>query len=522
MFHHRIINHKNIYFFGLIILICGLPLSVFLMSMSQFVLIINWILELHFKNKWEKIKQNPSILLFSSIYILHLIGMLYSSWGKDYMDYALNDLRIKLPILLLPLIIGTTEPLNKKEIKILLYLFILSVFIGTLFTNVRLLSPIPLIDFRLASSFISHIRFSLMMTLSIFIILFYLSQDSIHLTIKLLYFLLIAWFLFSMIMLKSLTGLILLYFTGLVLLIIYFKHLNNLLRIALVTFLLCVVIYSYLYISKIYNDFYHINTIQQTHLPSVTKNGFPYFNDTTQKEYENGFPIWTKICYQELKSSWNKRSSLPYDSLDNKQNKLYITLIRYLTSKGLSKDSDGLSKLSDKEIRLIENGIANVVYSKKMGLYSRIYEVIWEIDHYKKYHDPNGQSVVQRLEFFKTGLLIFKEHTWFGVGTADVEQSFNKMYLTMNSKLDPKNYLRAHNQYLTFLLTFGIFGFIWIMFVLFYIPYKVKRYHNYLFLSTFLISMLSWFNEDTLETQAGVTFFTVFYLLFIFGMRDDK
>jgi len=38
----------------------------------------------------------------------------------------------------------------------------------------------------------------------------------------------------------------------------------------------------------------------------------------------------------------------------------------------------------------------------------------------------------------------------------------------------------------------------------------------------FCIALLSMLNEDTLETQAGVTFFAFFYCFFIWGKEDKQ
>ena len=52
-----------------------------------------------------------------------------------------------------------------------------------------------------------------------------------------------------------------------------------------------------------------------------------------------------------------------------------------------------------------------------------------------------------------------------------------------------------------------------------------KHYENkqkdYWFMMFFFIAFLSMLNEDTLETHAGVTFFSYFYSLFLFA-RDNK
>jgi len=71
------------------------------------------------------------------------------------------------------------------------------------------------------------------------------------------------------------------------------------------------------------------------------------------------------------------------------------------------------------------------------------------------------------------------------------------------------------------LLTFGIFGFIWLIFALFYPAIKEKGFNDFLFTILFLIIIISFINEDTFETQAGVTFFIIFYSVFIFGKEKQ-
>jgi O-antigen ligase len=79
--------------------------------------------------------------------------------------------------------------------------------------------------------------------------------------------------------------------------------------------------------------------------------------------------------------------------------------------------------------------------------------------------------------------------------------------------------LRAHNQFLTIFAAFGIFGLLWFLATLILPPLILKVRRDYYFNFFLVISILSMLNEDTLETQAGVTFFAFFYVIFLFG-RD--
>jgi len=97
-----------------------------------------------------------------------------------------------------------------------------------------------------------------------------------------------------------------------------------------------------------------------------------------------------------------------------------------------------------------------------------------------------------------------------------VQLAFNEQYNSLPFNIDTKYQLRAHNQYLTMAITFGIFGLIYFVLTLFsglqILPYA----KSYLFLGFFIILMVSMLDEDTLETQFGVTFAAYFYFLFLF------
>ena len=167
--------------------------------------------------------------------------------------------------------------------------------------------------------------------------------------------------------------------------------------------------------------------------------------------------------------------------------------------------------------------MANYIYEKKYALYPRIYDIIWQIDVYKKGLNPAGNSITLRVELAKNGIDIIRNNFWFGVGTGDVKKAINDQFETNKSKLPQKYRLRAHNLYITFFLTFGLVGSILIWFCIFYPVFKLRGFRRFLFSIFFVIALLSFVNEDTLETHIGITFFSYFYSLFLFGINiNDK
>ncbi|MFC2150952.1 O-antigen ligase family protein [Bacteroidota bacterium] len=513
-------NHGKLYYLGLILTAICLPLSKFALSVSMIVLISNWLLELDFKRKWEEIKANKSILIFTGIFIVHLIWLIHTSNFK----YAFHDLGNKAILILYPIIIGTSKKLSIRELKRILIWFSISVVVSTIISTLILVGIIEysIQSIRNISLFMSHIRLSLLVNISIFslgYILFSGRFENKNLEI-IIYAIFIVWLIIFLFLLKSFTGLgvfIITFF--LVLGFVSFKIKNLIprlfLQLGLITIFLLIASFLTHSISKFYTKEY----IDFERLDKYTESGNEYEVPKVNEVLENGNHVWVYVCPKELKQEWSKLSSIPYEGLDKKEQEIQYTILRYLASKGYRKDSAGLSKLSQNDIKNIENGIANYIFEDKYALYPKIYEVLWQIDRYRKGYPVLGSSVTLRLVFFKTAIDIIDNNFWFGVGTGDVQDAFDMQYELNKSQLPDQNRLRAHNQYITFFLTFGFVGFILLFFSMLYPVFKLKGYKNYLFVVVLVIALLSFINEDTLETQIGITFFTFFYSLFLFGSK---
>jgi len=319
-----------------------------------------------------------------------------------------------------------------------------------------------------------------------------------------------------MIQLQMATGLICLFMVGCLLGMVYvIKHLS---KIGLVV---CVIViplfaFSLVKISMSYLSIFEPNQMSSKNLLlKTTRNGRSYTHDTTFKLAENGYLTSINICDEELKTEWNKVSSLDYNGKDKKGNDLRYTLWRYLASKGYFKDSVGVSLLNKQDITRIEDGQTNYLYNINGGLNSKWRELVWGYELYKRGANSSGQSVMMRLEFWKTGWNIVRLHPWFGVGTGDIQDAYDQMYTILNSNLDAVWRLRCHNQYLAITVAFGFFGLIIFLVYLFYPVFVLKKHLHDLYWPFFAIFILSFITEDTLETQAGVTSFIFFQSLFL-------
>ena len=512
------LTNKNIFLFGLFLVIVGMPLSKFLMSVGQFLLLANWIFEGDFKRKWQVMKTSKVLWVVSGFYLLHLVGLL---WTSDF-AYAANDLKIKLPLLWFPLLFITSKhEISKKEIESLLWFFTTSVFIASIVCTMVWLgyTKHKVVDIRDISIFNSHIRFALMIDLVICFLLYDFFKTG-NLFLYVLKIALITWLIVFLGIMQSFTGIVILAVVLVFYSLLFLKKLRKpFLKISAFTLMGIVASFIiYLVIKEIKEQQVPAKQVNRLY---QTKNGNYYYNDLLNNEVENGNLIWTNICVKELESNWNTRSSINFLDKDKKGNPINSTLIRYMSSKGLNKDAEGIYALTDKDVGLIEEGITNYLYTNKSGLENRIHEFIYEYEAFKRGKNPTGHSFLMRLEFWRIGWQIFKRNPIYGVGTGDMQRAYNNQYKISGTKLSEDWWKRSHNQFMAVTIGFGIIGLVVFLFYLFYPPINIKNKH-YLFSAFFIISLLSMLNEDTLETQAGVTFFGFFFgfLMFVDSTKN--
>ena len=528
----------------------SLPLSRYLMSVSQFflsgVLILEFISAERTKSFYGKYsgisgvlltlpvglywvaesiynifrkflrKENLPAIVFFSLYLLHALGLLFT---VDF-DYAMKDLRVKLPLLVLPIIFTISEPLNRRKFSTLMLFFSASVVVAT-FISIYILLTRDVDSMRDISVFISHIRFGLLISIAIFSLAYFATRrKEFNAYARLGFLAALAWLVFYLLLSASITGIVVLLVAVFVMAIHYTLRKKNIYsRIATVTLLLTPVVIL-VYIMGVIADVYKVHRVDFSSLETKTPLGSAYWHDTTNLQTENGYYIWIYIATDEMRKAWNERSTFDFDGKDKKGQELKFTLIRFLTSKGLRKDAMGVKALSPADIALVEDGEASAHYHERGGLYVRLYKTIWEIQQYLLSGNPSGHSAMQRIEYWKTSWLIIRQNPVVGVGTGDMNIAFEKQYEIMNSPLQPEFRWRSHNQFLSITVGFGFIGFIWFWVVLLYPPIKSRRMTDYFYLAFFVIMMVSMLSEDTIETQTGVTIFAFFTSLFLFGKEE--
>jgi hypothetical protein len=512
----------SLYYTGLIALAAGLPFWLLLISISQFILLGAWLIDGRLKEKLHHAFTNKVFLVVAGIYILHIAGLAFTTDFK----FAFDDLRIKLPLLLLPLVICTMPALPKQKFDFILKTVLVSTLASTLCsTAVWLgLTSVEVHDIRDIAIFVSHIRLSLLIGICLVIIVYFLRSKEKPFT-RTAYYLLAAWFIIFLFILQSLTGIV-------ILMVLCLLHLittawNT--RVAWMKVSVMVVIAGVIAGCSFLYHYIFIDSVKKTEVsPSMmhhrTALGNTYVHKPDYYETENGNPVWINISEEELASAWNKRSNLNYNGPDKRNQELRATLIRFLASKNLLRDASGVNALSDNEVIAVENGIANVNFIDGSSVILRIKQLAWEYRSFYYSGNSSGHSIMQRLEFWKSALYIFKKQPLTGTGTGDVKREYALAYDEMHSSLLPNFRLRAHNQYITMFVTFGVLGGVYFIFAMLYPWFRLRKRNDILYTGFLIIILLSMITEDTPESQAGVSIMAFFNSLFLFhqyGRRSD-
>lgn len=514
-------RRENLFFFLLLLTAAVFPYSEALVSISIGLLLFQALTFRSWNHPTVKKRSLKIALLPFSIFGLYIAGTLFT---KDF-SFALYELKKVIFWLVVPLAVILSPQLPDKKLYRVLGVFVISVTIASFIITGKIIlnDYFKLNGFR-SFSIISHIRYSFQVVLSLIIVAwFIIKHKQLRLTFNPIFlFALFIWLVVFLFLLKSLLGIISFLGTVTIALVLYIMKLRNRqVKYTLVAALLALVIIPAFYTGKVYIDYYDFKDVNPEEVERRTQSGNFYHHDFKENARENGYLVFIYICEEELRKEWNKRSEIKYgDNLNGYP--LSSTLIRYLTSLGYRKDSVGINRLSPKDIKLIEQGVTNYKFDNRLfSIYPRIYETIWELDNYFRTDNPNNKSLAQRIEFVKASLLLIKENTWLGIGTGNWVIEYNKVYDRMDSKLDEEKRGPSHNQYLNYMVKFGIIGFLWILLAVLYPVFHMGHRRNFIFVFFLITIAFANLGDANLETHMGLSFFSFFYFLFLWNSTTE-
>jgi uncharacterized membrane protein YqjE len=503
---------QSVYLAGILLFVMGMPLSKAAMSIALLILAVHWLLSRGYRYVPSiQTPQGKAFLLFLLIPVIHIIGL---SFTTDF-QFALKDLRIKMPLLLLPLFIVTGPKITQRQFVMIFYVFVAAVLAGTLW-GLRIYLVDNPVNARDITPFISHIRFSLMVTLATVVaggIAFRREENGL---IRIGAALIAVWFAVFLLLLESLTGVFTFVLVIVMILVVTaFRGRKRWLKIGSIMLLLLIAGGGVALYHKASREFKPTLVQHPDELEPRTARNHLYMHDLSSPVNENGNLVWIYVCKEEMREIWNTRSIYPFDGTLPNGSYTSDVLLRFLSSKGLRKDAEGVSSLTDDDIASVERGITNYRYEQWSGMRKRYDQLKWEYWNYAAGGDARGHSLMQRLELWRVGLDLAGDHLLTGVGTGDLKNEFASRLELRESSLSGTK-LRAHNQYITILITFGLPGFFLFIAAL-TLPLLLRSARIGIEFSAFLIiALTSMLIEDTLETQAGVSFFAFFYALWLF------
>jgi O-antigen ligase len=498
--------HRFFFLFGVVTLGFGIMLGAVPTSVPQFILLINWLLEGGFTDKWRRLRHNRMFWALELVFAMHLIGLVYSS----DISLGLKDIQIKLPLFILPLVFFSSAPLTRKEIILTLQAFLLGCFVNTAWCLVYSFGLHANEIGRNTSRFMSHIRLGLYLNMAI-LICAHLYKTKVWNSRSFVYVFAAIYFMAVLFLLGLATGVIILALLFFMAGIYSIRKLQFVYKIGLVLVFGAFAFLGWNFVWDVYaQQVIPRNAINNKIMNrSVAGNTYIYLDSVGRRE--NGYYIHRNIQLEELQRTWKLRCPDDTFSYKSKHNmRRYEALIRYLAGRGLNKDSVGVMALSKEDVLNIKRNVPNHLYNSWSFMHQRVYELVNEFDDVKAHRNINGNSVTMRYYFWKAALFAIKTNFWFGVGSGDVQLAMEESYVSSDSPLQPNWYKRPHNQFLTIALAFGFTGLAVFLFSLIYPPFKLKRRLAMIYFGFMLVYVMSFLSEDTLETQAGATFFAFF------------
>jgi len=235
---------------------------------------------------------------------------------------------------------------------------------------------------------------------------------------------------------------------------------------------------------------------QADQLPTHTDSGEPYIHRLNRTVTENGHFVWTHLAWGELRTAWAGRSDIPFADIE-------AALIRFLSSKGLSKDKEGMAALSEVEVQAVGRRVTSTVELEGGAWQKRWNRFKFDWGQWLDGSLSPDASVLARTVYLNVAFDAWYALPLFnkaiGAGSGSVEAEMEQGFIQSFPKWPPKGRKRPHNQYITLALALGAIGlglFLWAM---------VSMWAQASCRPGVLLLALSCLTEDTLETQAGVT-----------------
>ncbi len=301
--------HQTIHFTCLAVAAFSMPVSIWLLSAVSIAGAANWLLGGELRTKMRIFIGRRDMLI-----LLSLFGM-YLLWLANTSDFqgALHELKIKLPLLFFPVVIGSSFRVTSEHLRLMLFSFIAGcmVAVGAGYLALAGLWPVEVDDSRDLALFVQAIRLSILLNMGIFAAL-WLCFDSRSGSKTLRVILaaaaaVMALFLFHLL---SVTGvvlfIILLGGTGIYLSL---QRRHRTIGLAFLTAAAAVIAATVILMATTWHDLRIPSDPDANSLRQATLSGNSYTHYPEETLLENGHLVWINVCEEELRNEWNRRLS---------------------------------------------------------------------------------------------------------------------------------------------------------------------------------------------------------------------
>ncbi|MCL2328362.1 MAG: O-antigen ligase family protein [Bacteroidetes bacterium] len=488
-----------------------------MVTLSLILLAVFWLVQQPSKQNFKLLAERRMPLVIIACCLVFIVRCLWQLPSDD----TIGEIQRWAVFAVFMLIFGSMQSLNHRQFFAIVCIYTASVVICSVFNFVYfILNEASNVDVRRASIFMWYIRFVLFCLMGVAICVYYLLFQK-HIVLpryaKILFLCGFVWLVFYLIFIKSITG-----YVGLLilcLLSIYERIRQYKKYDFLVVFF---VIFTILGVRVGYEAHFFLNPdeIDIEKLDTHTKQGNKYWEFEQRGFIENGHWNNLYICRREIVDNWHLYSDVPLFETNVKGFAVYDNLKRYMTSKNLRKDAEGLAQLTAEDIRNIEKGYTNYRFTSQFKLSSRIYESLEEGYMKSKGSNSQGKSIMQRIVFWRVSFNVFLENKLFGSGPKYYQEKLHAHYAHIG--LDEKYWHQTHNQFLRILTTYGIVGFVCFVLTLLCIPIFSRKKMTMLSVAWYSIFVISMTNDDTLVSLYGIMFVSLFCGLFLCVQPDRK
>jgi len=454
-----IIRSKKIAFYLLLLCSIGIGLQLGFYKISILALLLQWMISAGFKQKIIKLRQNNFAIGMIALYFMYVLSLLWS----DNIEFALIDLLLKTPILILPLVlVESQQNLSKKQINQILLSFAFSVLALNLFCLIN--GYISYIDSGEINEFFygyltvnMHSSYQAMFTCFSIVIFIYLRLKEKIISNWMMLAAIFLQMIFIFLLSSRMQILIMTVLAPSFLVVHYYmkrKLILGFLYVALIFFFAKLIVSTPSVLNHRYKKTVsHINSI-----------GVDNDNSDPRKF------IWGEGL-KVIKNNWLIGTGVG-DAKD-------VLVERYLR---LTLKNPNFEFLMDSAIYQIEQNQKTIVYVREKAKLNKT--------TYEKQLNSYAEKVIKR-----------KSNEY---------------------KVAAGRRFNFHNQYMQIFGTIGVFGFLLLVWLLAFPFIKSLKGKDYLLASFLFIVGSSFLTESMLERQAGVAFITFFYLFLTGRVTQNK